>query len=402
MTTQPCPTCGHTPCAGATSRIGDGERCVLNHRREPCRPRRTVPGLLVCIGHREATLRKLRQLAALDRILAARATAGGTGPRTGARSAELPIPVNDQAATMRRHIRRKLAGWIRIITTERTILLPGQSLAYALQQEREQLQRHRTLLATIDDPATNQQAAALYDSARTLARLAHRIADLERATDTAAIVTWLVHHHDWLLADPDAADDYADELAELHTAAWQAAYPEGRRRIPVGRCPIRTTSSVATREEQQCPGTVTGTIRPSDDLLPTELVCDRCGTATPPRAWITLGRRLDDQAELWITGLQLAELWSVPVGTVQYWAHQDAWARIDGRPTRYLATDAQTTYDTRRGPGGPGAETATRMAVARAQRDRATLAAIDSFWAKVDKTGENARLARLRSVSFDA
>lgn len=350
-----CPACERSPCLGEQSRIPDGERCVLAHYKDPCRPRRAVPGLQVCIGHRKRLLRLLQQLAALDRILAARATASGSaGVRTGGRPADPPIPVAELAADMRRHVRRKLAGWVHIVAAGRRILVPGQSLAHALAEERDQLHRHRAILAAADDPATEQQAAALHESARVLARLADRIARLEAASDPAAIVAWLVRHLDWLLADPRATADLADELTELHSAAWGQAYPEGEARVPAGRCPLRTACDVATRVELRCPGTVVGTIRRGDDLLPKELVCTVCGVATPPHGWITLGRQIGSEAELWLTALQLAGLWAdpsgqpIPIGTIHYWASVDRWARIEGRPTRYLATDAQATYDTRR------------------------------------------------------
>jgi hypothetical protein len=347
---EPCPACGQTPCVAAASRIPDGQRCVLGHYRDPCRPRRAVPGLQVCLGHRVRLLRLLRHLAALDRILAARATAGGSGPRAGARSADMPIPVADKAADMRRHVRRKLAGWVHIVAAGRRILIPGQSLAHALAEERAQLRHHRALLADADDPVTEAQAAALYASARTLARLADRITRLEQATDTAALVAWLLRHADWLLADPRAAADLAAEFAELHSAAWAQAYPGGEGRVPVGRCPLRTTCDVATREEQQCPGTVVGTVRRGDDLLPKELVCTACGAATPPRGWITLGRLLGGPATTrWLSAADLAELWDVPVKTVHRWSRWHRWPSDGGRPARYDAEKAQLTYDHYRG-----------------------------------------------------
>lgn len=319
---------------------------MLTHYQEPCRPRRVVAGLQVCIGHRERQLRLLRQLAALDRILAARATTGSAGPRAGGRSANPPIPVADKAADMRRHIRRKLAGWVLIVAAGRRILVPGQSLAHALAEEAAQLQRHRAMLAAVDDPPTEKQAAALYASARILARLADRISSLERATDTAAIVAWLVRHLDWLLADPRAATDLAQDLAELHSAAWDQAYPEGEGRVPVGRCPLRTTCDVITRAEQQCPGTVIGTVRRGDDLLPKELVCTVCGAATPPHGWITLGRQLGGPSTTpWLSAADLAELWDVPIKTVHRWSRWHRWPSDGGRPARYNAEKAQATYD---------------------------------------------------------
>jgi hypothetical protein len=243
-------------------------------------------------------LTQLRELGPLDRALLERAlaSAGLTG---GTRSAEIRIPLHEPAARLRRHIRQKLAGTVRLVCEERR--LAGPDFA-----------RGRGMLG------------------------------------------WLGAQHDIICSLP-WVDGYATELSELHAAAWSIAYPTGVRTITIGRCPVTVACDVATGAQLQCTGTITGTVRRDEELLPAELACTACGRAVPPHRWVALGRELaglaelDDGRPLHLTGLQLAELWSVPLGTVQRWAHEDGWERIDGRPTLYLAADAQLSYDTRRG-----------------------------------------------------
>lgn len=297
---EPCPTCGLESCAREQLKILPADRCVVEHHEQPCRPRRQAPGLYVCKGHRRRMLTQLRDLGPLDRALVERALAS-TGRSGGSHSAEFRIPLHEPAARLRRHIRQKLAGTVRLVCEERRLAGP----------------------------------------------------DFARG---CGMLGWLAAQHDLLCSLP-WVDGYATELSEMHSAAWSIAYPSGTRTITIGRCPLLVACDVATRAEQQCPGTVTGTVRRDAELLPSELTCESCGRAVPPHGWVALGRQLarvdelDDGRPLHLTGIQLAELWSVPVGTVQYWAHEDGWERIDGRPTLYLAADAQLSYDTRRGGG---------------------------------------------------
>lgn len=305
MTDEPdvCPTCGEESCLRQQRSIRLQERCVLEHAKQPCRPRRAAEGLRVCLGHRDRILRQLRELGPLDRALAERALVN-TGPTAGSRSSETRIPLNEPAARLRRHLRQKLAGTVRLLCEERHLAGPDFAGGRGL-------------------------------------------------------LSWLEAQHD-VLCSLDWIDDYATELAELTSSAWSIAYPSGTARIQVGRCPLKVACDVATHLEQQCPGTVTATVRRGDDLLPKALACDTCETETPPHAWLTLGKQirrsllgdeaeLDDGLPLYLTAIQLAELWSVAVGTIWRWAHEDDWARVEGRPTLYLAADAQLSYDARHG-----------------------------------------------------
>lgn len=332
---------------------------MLAHHIDPCRPRRVAPGLLVCWGHRARVLRHLSQLAALDQVLAARAT-GTASPRAGARSSETRIPADPRAAAMRGHIRRKLAGWVVQVVAERHLTKPGEALAHATTELRVHVARQQHLLRQltdpdVDEPTAQALTAQIYQLNRTIAAMQDRVARLERATDADELVRFLARHHDYLLADPDAADDYADELSELHAEAWRRAYPERLTRVPVGRCPLHTSCDVTTHAEQQCPGTVTGTVRPGDDLLPEELVCSACGSSTPPQGWITLGRQLAGKhTQRWLSAADLAELWTVPIKTVHRWSRWHRWPKDDQRPARYDADKAQQTYDYYRGDRPPG------------------------------------------------
>jgi hypothetical protein len=150
-----------------------------------------------------------------------------------------------------------------------------------------------------------------------------------------ALVGWLLPWHDWILAQP-YADDYATDLSELHSAAWAIAYPSGRVRRDFAPCPT-----------PDCQGTLAAWLAPGD-LLPAALVCEACGEEVPPARWLT-GRAVS-----WLTALELAHLWDVPLKTIERWARVAGWPSAGVRPARYDSNAAQRTFDAFRGvPASP-------------------------------------------------
>jgi hypothetical protein len=327
-----CPTCEHTPCLAEQSTLPGTERCILTHRTQPCRPRRTAAGLLVCEGHRARTWRQLAELAPLHTLLGQHTAAGGAGPRVSG-TPDQRIPYHERAAALRRHIRHKLGSWVLAVCEERDLALPKDALADAHAVHIGVLAGLRRLTAQ-PRPHTAAQAA---EEARLHAESRHatRVIDqLEQAVDVEHIVAWLARHHEWLLAQT-YVDDYAQDLGDLHSTAWSIAYPSGRRRVAVAPC-----------HAEGCTGRLLVAVASTDDQLP-DATCDTDHTHTvPPRAWL----RYADAATM-LTAVELSAIWGIPVGTIHYWAHQDRWPR-DGRyPTRYNAVVAWKTYN-RRHPGG--------------------------------------------------
>lgn len=198
--------------------------CVLIHWKDPERQRRAADGLFVCHGCHAKTLRQLVQLAPLHRTLGEIVAIATAGPRSGPRSAEIRIPLHDAAATLRGHIRQKLAGWVPIVADTRGLVLPA-----------------------VDTTA-----------------------DSQRAVDQ--LVGWLLPHHDWLLTeDPEG---WATDLGDLHRSAFALTYPSGRTPREFAPCP-----------QPDCAGMLSARLAPGD-LLPEVLTCNACGWQVPPSRWL--------------------------------------------------------------------------------------------------------------------
>jgi hypothetical protein len=82
------------------------------------------------------------------------------------------------------------------------------------------------------------------------------------ADSVTAMGAYLTKHSTWLAAHA-AAGDASDEFDSLRRRAWGAAYPSGAHIVHVGPCP-----------QPGCAGTLQATIRPADQLLPSEVACD--------------------------------------------------------------------------------------------------------------------------------
>lgn len=282
--------------------------CVLPHVKDPERLRRAADGLYVCRGCQAKLARQLAQLGPLDRVLAARA-AIGAGPRAGSRSAETPLPMNDLAASLRLRTRGFLSSWAGIVAEERGFTPPDLS------------------------------GAALTTVARqewTTRGLRMRAGALSPVDHLAA---WLARSGDWLCAHP-AVDDWAGELAELHSAAWRIGYPDPPARFTVSPCPFLLWSDVVSRVSYGCTGSLVVTIRRGGEEVLPDAVCPACGWGLDPRHWLGLADR-----NRRLTAVELSAVWDVPLKTVERWARDDDWPHDDGRPRRYPASDAQRTHD---------------------------------------------------------
>lgn len=98
---------------------------------------------------------------------------------------------------------------------------------------------------------------------------------------------FLAVHADWATTQP-WAHALAEVMAGLAGRAYRLAYPNGRRRVPVGGCRCL---------EDGCTGTLTALIAPLDDLLPAVIQCgDNPEHVWPSSDWLKLGRRLREAA----------------------------------------------------------------------------------------------------------
>jgi hypothetical protein len=261
-----------------------------------CLPARAADGLRLCPRCADHIGRDARQAADLYDELALRLLGGtGLGDKvTGTPGARLPDP---RAVDMRTEIRHVLVGWCRIVSEERGLSLPP------------------------DLPP--------------------------------ALGEYLTRHAAWLAATP-YADEVADELHSLRSRAWSVAYPEGARRVSPGPCPdtVDRESEDFIGPMPRCPGSLTGIMRREDALLPSELIC----SANPAHRWTadqwrTLGKQIDPDKVRWryMTAVEIAEHWDLPLGTVWRYASLDQWRRsADGRrPALYLIDDVVATIDRR-------------------------------------------------------
>jgi len=153
--------------------------CVLPHRHEPDRPRRSTDGLHVCQGCLGRLEQTLAEMSADYTALAVRLTpVGSRGPNvTGTR--ERALPIDPMVADHRSDIAGKLSSWSALISEEREIHPPT--------------------------------------------------ATVERMSG------WLLVHLRWSCAQP-WIDEYAAELTAIRSRTMSLIQPSGRRRVDVGDC----------------------------------------------------------------------------------------------------------------------------------------------------------------------
>lgn len=213
--------------------------CVLEHRRDPERPRRALDGLYVCAGHRKGLAFDLLDLPGMYDHLTERHTARSGGHSEIRSGGHAGLTIQDRVARARGNIYTGLSGWCRIVAAERGFSLPRDDVH---DMSRYLLGAHGSML-------------------------------------------------DWTCAQP-WVDEYADTLDVLHRDAFGQLYPSGRRRFEVGDCIEVTSCDVETRAEQRCPGRMLASITDQDDELPSLLWCSDCGMEVTADRWITYGRRV--------------------------------------------------------------------------------------------------------------
>jgi hypothetical protein len=176
----------------------------------------TADGLQLCRYHLERVGTDATTIADLYDELAysVMPTGNGHGQPIG-RSSEGPPAPRDKVVDIRTEIRHVLAGWCRLVGEERGIQLP--------------------------------------------------------ADEVSAMGGYVAKHATWLAAH-SVADEVADELSSLRRRAWSIAYPNGTKVVEVGPCPHALNAAVGYAEP--CGGTLRAIVRPSEVLLPSEVVCD--------------------------------------------------------------------------------------------------------------------------------
>jgi hypothetical protein len=187
---------------------------------------------LVCRHHHRRLIQALAEMTGLYDELGDRLRPGGGNGPKITATFGHPLPIDTRVAAHREQIRHDLFWWSRLVADERGVHEP-------------------------------------------------------RAT-VPACGTFLATHGDWCAAQP-WVDELLEVMLELRRDAFRLAYPDGRRRIVLGTC----TESV---DGQPCPGTLTATVRATDDLLPSVIACRTCGTEWTPDRWLTLGRRIHREA----------------------------------------------------------------------------------------------------------
>jgi hypothetical protein len=204
------------------------QMCPLSHRVDPDRPRKSAPSSVLCYGHIQQAYTALEDLPGRYDELGTVA-APTYEQRTGARSAEKPIPYREKAADMRfgskdsdkqpweqLGIRPALVSWSMLVMEERELSV---------------------------GPASSEPR------------------------DTAA---FLRRHHDWAVSQP-WAQDYVAELRDLSSRAWSILNPRGVRRVDVPvPCPICAGPLVALVGQHDAE-------LQRDDLAPPTVQCDGCG-----------------------------------------------------------------------------------------------------------------------------
>jgi hypothetical protein len=214
-----------------------------DHECRGCVPRLARDGARICDVHLRHLAEDAVEAARLhSELLQVLTGSGGFGEKV--RTSNDPnITLNDAAADARTAIRATLASWCRMVSEERGITLPADSIR--------------------------------------------------------SMGAYIVKHADWLAAHP-AADDAVAELHDLaHGQARRIAYPGGGRRFPIelpdgtyARCPEKTAVDELETMEP-CPGTLWTILRRDSSLLPSEMVCNHDEAHRwPTSRWLKLGAQL--------------------------------------------------------------------------------------------------------------
>lgn len=105
------------------------------------------------------------------------------------------------------------------------------------------------------------------------------------ADTITALGDYVARHNQWLAAHP-AAGDASSELRELVTVGRALQQPSGTRVVPIGPCPV-------VAEERVCTGTLRALLRRQASLLPSAVTCDADATHSwDSTQWSKLGRAM--------------------------------------------------------------------------------------------------------------
>jgi hypothetical protein len=211
----------------------DGEDC------RGCQPRPAADGVLLCqvdlerIGTDAITIADLYDELAYSVM----PSGNGQGQPIGRSSDGPPVP-REKVVEIRTEIRHVLASWCRLVGEERGHQLP--------------------------------------------------------ADEVSAMGAYAAKHATWLAAH-GAAGEVAEELSSLRRRAWSVAYPDGTKVAQLGPCPHGHVEQlppgfIGPPQQVGCAGKLRAIVRPSDQLLPSEIACD----VTAEHRWpATEWRQLD-------------------------------------------------------------------------------------------------------------
>jgi hypothetical protein len=273
--------------------------CVVPHHHDPERPRRALDGLLVCAGHEAGLSRWLRQLAPLHAVLEyALATGDLSGGPVVSGTRDVGLDLRTQVSTVRDAIRHKLATWALMVAEEAKATAPD--LSPEARPAAVLVPRRRKY--NVINPRTGK------------VEMITRLTAIPReVTEVQVLTDWLTTWHPWLLAQA-YVDDWAQDLADLHSVAWSCAYPSGRTWHVVADCPAAG-----------CGGRLRATVGSWDELLPDRVIC----TDDPDHTWMAdtwraLRKTLPGRQE-WLTMAALSQLHGVALSTLYRWATEDRW-----------------------------------------------------------------------------
>lgn len=228
--------------------------------------REAAPGLVLCRPHRGWLERDILRLPDYWDDLALRLhpsgptlkpytthDAGGTAtvnPKTGEEESQTYI--NDHIATLRTLIVSTLASWVVLVAEERGLQAPATA-------------------------------------------------------DPHVLASWLARHADWIAAQP-VADEPAGHFSELSSTAYRTAYPSGRRRVQIGKCP-------------ECDnGGLYAVVSRTAELLPAEIRCDSCPNLIGSRQWRALRKTLTGlDVETVLTVTEACQMYDISVPTLYRW-----------------------------------------------------------------------------------
>lgn len=240
--------------AGCRARNRHRSNCI-----EPgcsgCAPRRARHPSHLCIKHEHDMKQDIQSLPQLYRDLATALVPPNMGlqPKvSGSNFKANSFPFNDAAAELRKQTQRHLAQLTTIISKQRSVTAP-------------QL-----------DPNNISE------------------------NNIAILSKFLWTHLEAIVSSPTLARRTCGTLNRIHRNGRRIAHPTGTRVVDVGPCTYSVILDVSTMDQAEpqqltsaCPGTIRARLRPSDSLLPSELVCSHTPDHTwPAHQWLRLRKQL--------------------------------------------------------------------------------------------------------------